>query len=117
MKFSWWMHKYEYEAAIEKDANSALRQLTEYYQASSRAARVKTTSDGLEVERGSLLFSIFGIGPETWCRHVLRVSLQSDGTHRTLLRWKIEMKFCGVTAGKNYLIDECKRVISKFPVA
>ena len=117
MKFSWWIHKYEYEGAVETDADTALRQLTEYYQTSSRAARVATTSDGLEVERGSLFFSISGVCPETWCRHVLRVRLQRDGAHRTLLRWNIEMKLCGATAGKNYLIDECKRVISQFAVA
>src|SRR5215472_2599985 len=107
MKFAWWIHKYEYQDTVEKDAYFIRQQLAEYYRASARTVGWKSEPGCLEVERGSLLFSMCGIGPETWCQHVLGVNLESVAPQRTVLRWEIRMKYCGLTAGKNYLIDEC----------
>jgi hypothetical protein len=112
MTFAWWTHQFDDEQMIQKDTDSALRQLTEFYRRSSPSARLQPIAGGLEVERGSLFFSVFGFCPETWCHHTLRINLERLDSGQTKIRWDIELKFCGMTVGKNYLLDECRKLSS-----
>ena len=113
MTFSFWNHHFAHEATVEGNVSDVRQHVIGYYRASSKSARVLSESaDRTAIRRGSIFMSFCGIGKETWSRHFIGLGFEPIEPHRTKITWSIDMKYCGLTAGKNYLIDECQKLVA-----
>ena len=67
----------------------------------------------LLVEKGSLIVSTIVIGPETWCRHTIEIAATQLTSSETQLEFELNLKLLlGLTVGKNFLIEECKKALA-----
>ena len=75
MKFSLWNQNFVYSAAVPLKKSEAIEQLAALYRRKKHRKLDVFPQDGkLFVVKGSVLASIFSIGPETWFRHNIQVT-------------------------------------------
>ena len=114
MKFSWWNQFYDVSFEVNVPTELALTKLSELY-ANKRSKRLEIDEKRkqINVEKGSCFFSAICIGPETWCRHVIEITMESLPDGKSKINFSINLKLAGFSVGKNFLLSECKSFCDK----
>jgi hypothetical protein len=113
MKFSLWNQNFVYSASVTLKKSEAIEQLAALYRRKKHRKLDVFPQDGkLFVVKGSVLASIFSIGPETWLRHNIQVTAIEIAPMETRFEFAINLKIIGLTVGKNFLIEECKSLVA-----
>ncbi|CAB5159584.1 hypothetical protein D3OALGA1CA_4959 [Olavius algarvensis associated proteobacterium Delta 3] len=110
MKASSWNQFWEHKEVVSLSPDQTYEMLLGYYKKSSKSFRLITEyfPSGFRFQRGSYLFSVFGIGIELWCKHFVDVAIQEIDKGKTQIIWNINMKLFGLQAGANAIVEECK---------
>jgi len=114
MKLSFWNQKWTHEEVIELSSVKAYSGLLEYYKQSSKSFYLKDENEHTEFSfhRGNSLFSIIAIGSELLLKHYVKVKIEPIDNACSKISWDIDMKLFGLQAGKNAIIEECKKICS-----
>jgi hypothetical protein len=107
MQFSLWNQYFSHVHQSELGALEAMSKVRAYYEGKG-AKLVKADESSFCVEKGSLVMSILGMGPETWLKHFVVVSSSYLSDGKTEITFNINLKLFGLTAGKNFLLSETK---------
>ena len=111
MKFSFWNQYFSHVHESEHSPAVALEKLRDYYQ--RKGGKLIEISEGsFCIEKGSIIMSIIGFGPETWLKHLITVSANAVSAEKTQISININLKIPGFTIGKNFLLDEAKAACS-----
>lgn len=115
MKFSFWNQHWKHKEIINISPDQAYKGLLEHYMQSSKSFTLdkENFSQGFSFNRGNVLVSALCIGSELWCKHYVDIEIQKIEEGKTQIDWKINLKVCGLQAGKNAIIEECKKVVKK----
>jgi len=115
MKFSIWNQHWGHKEIINLSSEQAYNGLLEHYRQSSKSFTLDSEDfpRGFSFNRGNILLSVLCIGSELWCKHVVDIDIQEIEKSKTQIDWKINLKLCGLQAGKNAIIEECKKVVKK----
>jgi hypothetical protein len=111
MNFSLWNHNFTHTVEVSMSAFDAIRTLQAYFRDLRHRVLTATPELGaLHVERGNYLFSTFIPGPETWCRHTITVMATDTSNGKSTVKFSINLKLMGFSVGKNFLLEECKKL-------
>ena len=106
MKFSIWNQYFSHKHTSSLPKLEVLERLELFY-ATKKPKLLNKTESGLRVEKGSLLASIFCIGPETWCKNIVTIETKQIGSGTEVV-FNINLKLPGLTIGKNFLLAEAQ---------
>jgi hypothetical protein len=111
MKFAFWNHYFSFTTVASVSAAASIERLSSLYRSKGiQRVAIDSEKNTIVVEKGSIWCSIFVIGPETWCRHIVTVKATDVPGAATELEFGINLKLVGWTLGKNSLIEECRAV-------
>ena len=113
MQFSLWSHHLIYKDTTSLPVERVYDELLKYYKKTKSFKLVKgVPSSCLVFHRGSIIFSILGIGSELSAKHQINVDIQELKNGDVQILWEVDMKCCGLTVGENAIIKECKRIVN-----
>lgn len=111
MSFSFWDHQFTHVVHVSTSVPEVIKQAESYFRARKhRLLIAKPEAGTLRVKRGSLWFSLLLPGPETWCRHMIDVTATDIGSGKTCVAFFVNLKLGGFSLGKNFLLEECKKL-------
>ncbi|MEA4949102.1 MAG: hypothetical protein VB068_05555 [Petrimonas sp.] len=112
MKMSFWNQYWVHKERVNQSPEQVYKRLLKYYRQSSKTFILgkENYPSGFSFQRGRVLLSIFAFGSERWLKHYVDIYITEIKPNETDIRWSIELKLCGLQAGKNAIIEECKRL-------
>jgi len=115
MKLSLWNQHWEHEEVIGISPKDAYDGLVQYYRQSSKSFTLdKEAPPGqFSFQRGNVVVSALGLGSELWCKHHVDVDIRDAEDGKAHISWTINMKLFGLQAGKNAIVEECKRIVKQ----
>jgi hypothetical protein len=115
MRFSIWNQHWEHKEIVNLSPGQVYKGLLEHYMQSSKSLTLDSEnfSQGFSFNRGNVILSVLAFGSELWCKHYVDIEIKEIEEGKTQIYWKINLKLCGLQAGKNAIIEECKKVVKK----
>jgi hypothetical protein len=117
MDFSLWNQYHAHSGTVPGTPEDVYKALLTYYHSSPPGSFMlleRNPPHSFRFQRGSALVSAFGMGSECRCRHIVAVECTPVGEAQTRIDWTINLKLFGLRAGKNAIIEECKRFLDSF---
>lgn len=116
MKVSAWNQYCNHIEIINLSPEKVYELLMNHYEKSSNSFKVfnERFPERFSFCRGNTLFSIFSIGSELWCKHLVEVDIKEVDDGKSQVCWKINLKLFGLQAGSNAIIKECQNVLKQY---
>ena len=115
MFWSWWNKNLTHEASVNQNARIVFTKLLEHYKKVVTNGSLMDNIDEMKISyhRGSAIFSACGLGTELWTKHYVKITLKEVSNGMAIISWDINMKLFGLQAGKNAIIEECKKITNE----
>jgi len=115
MKISLWNQHLTHKEVLSLSKEETYKELLKYYKQSTKDLKLdyEDPPNKLKFHRGSSIISAFGVGSELWCKHYIEIEIIEIENNQTQIYWDINMKLFGAQAGKNAIIEECKRIVKE----